>query len=93
MKVLRSRTGIIIFLALILGFFYLSPSVAPGRTKRGDVPHCQEECLGRHSERMRQLSEEYSKKANRIRYQDGVEEELSDYSRCLTECREIIPVK
>jgi hypothetical protein len=89
----RCIRGIIILLALVLCFLYLSPASAPGKAKRGDAPHCQEECLGRHSERMRQLSEEYTKTVNRTKYQDGVEEEVLDYSRCLTECREVLPVK
>jgi hypothetical protein len=93
MNLPRIIKGIIILLALVLCFLYVSPTFAPGKAKRGDAPHCQEECLGRHSERMRHLSEEYAKTANRTKYQDGVEEEVPDYSRCLTECREVLPVK
>ena len=89
----RYIKGMMILLAFVLCFLYLSLSVAPAKAKRGDAPHCQEECLGHHSERMRQLSEEYLKTRNRLGYQDEIEEEVLNYSRCLTECREVLPVK
>ena len=85
--------GIIILLAFVLCSFYCLPSAAPAKTKRGDAPHCQEECLTHHTDRMRQLSEEYLNTGNKMKYQDGVEEEVLNYSRCLTECRELLPVK
>jgi hypothetical protein len=68
--------GMMTLLAFVLCSFYLSLSAAPAKAKRGDVPHCQEECLGHHSERMRQLSEEYLKTGNRMEYQDDVGEEV-----------------
>ncbi len=83
----------IILLAFVLCFFYCSLSTTTAKTKRGDAPHCQEECLARHSQRMGQLSEEYLKTKNKMGYQDGIEEEFLNYSRCLTDCREVLPIK
>ena len=85
--------GMIILLSFVLCFFYCSLSTTTAGTKRGDAPHCQEECLARHSGRMGQLSEEYLKTRNKAGYQDRIEEEFLSYSRCLTDCREVLPVK
>ena len=93
MKTSRSIKGMIILLSFVLCFFYCSLSTTIAKTKRGDAPHCQEECLARHSERMGRLSEEYLKTKNKMGYQDHVEEEVLNYSRCLTDCREVLPVK
>ena len=93
MKISRFVTIMIILLVLALSFLTLSPSVARGKAKRGDAPHCQEQCLAHHSEKMRQLSEEYARTTNKMKYQDEVEQVISDYSRCLTECRDMAPVK
>ncbi len=93
MNACRCTKGIVILLSFALCFFYCSTSSAAAKAKRGDAPHCQEECLARHSERMGQLFEEYSKTKNKAEYQDGVEKEVANYSRCLTDCREVLPVK
>jgi hypothetical protein len=93
MNVSRSIKGMIILLSLVLCFFYCLLSTATAKTKRGDAPHCQEECLARHSERMGRLSEEYLKTKNKMGYQDGIEEEFLNYSRCVTDCREVLPIK
>ena len=85
--------GMIILLSFVLCFFYCSLSTTTAGTKRGDAPHCQEECLARHSERMGLLAEDYLKTKNKMGYQDRVEEEFLSYSRCLTDCREVLPVK
>lgn len=61
--------------------------------KRGDEPGCQEECLAVHSERMRLLSEEYTKTGKLVNYQDAVRDEASRYVDCLTNCREVTPIK
>jgi hypothetical protein len=42
---------------------------------------------------MKLLSEEYLKAGNKMHYQDAVEDEVSRYLQCLTNCRELIPVK
>ena len=93
MKTSRSIKGMVILLSFVLCFFYCSLSTTIAKTKRGDAPHCQEECLAHHSERMRRLSEEYLKTRNKMGYQDGIEEEFLNYSRCVTDCREVLPVK
>jgi hypothetical protein len=93
MKTSRSIKGMIILLSFVLCFFYCSLSTTIAKTKRGDAPHCQEECLARHSEGMGQLSQEYLKTRNKVGYQDKIEEEVVNYSRCLTDCREVLPVK
>jgi hypothetical protein len=93
MNASRCIKGMIILLSFVLCFFCCSFSTATTKTKRGDAPHCQEECLTRHSERMGQLSEEYLKARNKMGYQDGIEEEVLNYSRCLTDCREVLPIK
>jgi hypothetical protein len=93
MNISRSATGTAILLASVLCFLCFSPSATLVEAKRGDAPHCQEKCLMLHSKRMRQLSAEYPKIANKMKYQDEVETEALNYSRCLTECRELLPIK
>jgi hypothetical protein len=85
--------GMIILLALTVCLLCFLPSTAPAKAKRGEVPQCQETCLAYHRERMEELSDEYLKTGNKITYQDQVEIEVLAYSRCLTECREVLPVK
>jgi hypothetical protein len=63
------------------------------KPKRGNDPWCQKECLKEHSERMAALEERLSRTGNKLAYQDLVEEEEGRYARCLTNCREVIPVK
>ena len=93
MNVSRCIKGMIILLSFVLCFFYCSRSTTIAKTKRGDAPHCQEECLTHHADRMGQLSQEYLKTKNKMGYQDRVEEEFLNYSRCVTDCREVLPVK
>lgn len=93
MNASRCIKGIVVLLSFVLCFFYYSVSTAITKTKRGDAPHCQEECLARHSERMGHLSEEFMKTKNKVGYQDKIEEEVLNYSRCLTDCREVLPIK
>ena len=93
MNASRCIKGTIILLSLVLCFFYCALSTTTAKAKRGDAPHCQEECLAHHSDRMGQLSEEYSKTRNKVGYQDRIEEEAQTYSRCLTDCREVLPIK
>ncbi len=90
-----SRCVAIMIILLVSAFFFLtlSPSAARGKVKRGDAPQCQQQCLARHSEKMAKLSEEYAGTLNKTKYQDEVELEIGEYSRCLTECRDVIPVK
>ena len=85
--------GTIILLTFVLCSFYFLPSIASVKTKRNDAPHCQEECLARHIDRMKQVSQKLLNTGNKMKYQDAVEEEVLNYSGCLTECREVLPVK
>jgi hypothetical protein len=78
---------LLLFVALFL------PTRVLADAKRGDEPRCQEECLREHTAKMGLLSEEYAKSKNKPGYQDQVESELRNYSRCLTNCRELLPVK
>jgi hypothetical protein len=61
--------------------------------KRGDAPRCQEACLKEHSLRMKRMMKEYVADRNKVKYQERVENELTVYSGCLTNCREVNPVK
>jgi hypothetical protein len=63
------------------------------KEKRGDAPRCQNECLKEHSEKMAILEKDLSKTGNRFAYQDQVEQEENRYARCLTNCREVVPIK
>ncbi|HEY3278737.1 MAG TPA: hypothetical protein VGJ94_19140 [Syntrophorhabdaceae bacterium] len=91
----RAGGGIVIFLVFLLWFWFCSfPATGnSGGGKRGDAPHCQEECLKRHSGKMKQLAAKYEKGLNVMAYQDKVEEEALHYSGCLDECRAVQPVK
>jgi hypothetical protein len=68
-------------------------SETENKEKRGDPPRCQNECLKEHSKKMAVLAKDLSKTGNRFAYQDQVEEEENRYARCLTNCREVIPIK
>jgi hypothetical protein len=86
-----SKLVFFIFLSLFLIFMMHSPAIAKAR--RGEEPQCQEECLATHAAKMKLLSGEYVKRGDKMKYQDAVEDEASRYSRCLTNCRELMPVK
>lgn len=93
MSASRSIKAMIVLLAFALCILCFSLSSTPAMTKRGDVPQCQQECLALHSQRMKQLSDEYMKTGDKMGYQDRVDEEVLSYSRCLTNCRELHPIK
>jgi hypothetical protein len=84
----------LIFLVL-LSFFSILVMVSTtiATAKRGEEPRCQEDCLEKHSTRMKLLSEDCLKTGDKTKYQVAVEDEISRYSRCLTNCRELMPVK
>ncbi len=83
----------IIVFAFVCTFLYLPVPFAYAEGKRGEAPQCDQECLAHHSEKMNQLSQEYLKTKDKMSYQDKVQEEVSRYTRCLTNCREVLPVK
>jgi hypothetical protein len=78
---------------LLLSVAIFLPARVLADAKRGDEPRCQEECLKEHVDKMKLLSKEYTKIRNKIGYQDQVEIELHNYSRCLTNCRDLLPIK
>lgn len=78
-----------LFLCIVL----VSSVFALSDEKRGNDPQCQNECLRYHSEKMSFLSQEYLRTQNKANYQDQVERELLNYSRCLSNCRERVPIK
>ena len=84
---------LIFFVILSLFAFLVMALSSIAKAKRGEEPQCQEECLATHAARMKVLSEEYLKTSNKMNYQDSVENEVSRYSQCLTNCREVIPIK
>jgi hypothetical protein len=69
------------------------PPVAYAKAKRGDDPKCQEECLEEHVRCMKELSNELLSTGHKMVYQDRVGEAASRYLYCLTNCREVLPVK
>jgi hypothetical protein len=92
LKKLSSRELVFfIFLSLFLIFMMHSSAIAKARG--GEEPQCQEECLATHAMKMKLLLGEYAKRGDKMKYQDAVEDEASRYARCLTNCRELIPVK
>lgn len=78
-------------LCLVLILVMVSSTIA--KAKRGEEPLCQVECLATHSAKMKLLSDEYLKTGNKMNLQDAVENEASRYLQCLTNCREVLPVK
>ena len=86
-------TGPVLLWVLLLSVAFFLPIRVLADAKRGDEPRCQEECLKEHADKMKLLSEEYTKIRNRMGYQDQVEIELQNYSHCLTNCRELLPIK
>jgi hypothetical protein len=93
MKKHTLRRALIGFAAASLCISSIAYSETQIRGKRGDEPQCQKECLKEHSEKMERLNKEFLKKREKLTYQDRVEEELQSYARCLTNCREVLPVK
>ena len=83
----------VILVMFICSPLLLSVCVARAEGKRGEAPQCDEECLAHHNQKMSQLSQEYLKTKDKMSYQDKVQEEVSRYSRCLTDCRQVLPVK
>jgi hypothetical protein len=86
----RTLIGLVVVFPCFSSVAY---SETENKEKRGDAPQCQKECLKEHSEKMAILGEGLSKTRNKFAYQDQVEEEENHYARCLTNCREIIPIK
>jgi hypothetical protein len=93
MNQLRAFRRTLLFPVVAFCFLCLSLFPVPGYAGRGDAPRCQEECLGNHIRKMGQISKEYSKGRDKTKYQSGVEEEVTNYSGCLTECRDVLPIK
>jgi hypothetical protein len=68
-------------------------SETENKEKRGDAPQCQNECLKEHSEKMAMLDKGLTKTGNKFTYQDQVAQEENRYALCLTNCREVVPIK
>lgn len=60
---------------------------------RGQCPDCQEGCLAKHTEKMRDVARKYEKTGDRLEYQMGVDHVVNEYRLCLDNCREPYPVK
>jgi len=91
-KKLPSKELVFFVLLSLLSVHVMVP-LATAQTKRGEEPRCQEECLASHSASMKLLSEDYAKTGSKAKYQNAVEGEASRYVACLTNCRELMPVK
>jgi hypothetical protein len=68
-------------------------SFSEATTTRGVEPLCQEECLATHSAKMKLLAKDYANTGDKMKYQDAVEDEAHRYLQCLTDCKELLPVK
>ena len=87
-------SGKLVFLVLLSSFSILvMVSTTIATAKRGEEPRCQEDCLTTHSAGMKLLSQEFLNTGDKMKYQEAVEDEASRYFRCLTNCRELMPVK
>jgi hypothetical protein len=82
-----------IFLAFGLSLALFASAIISDATERGQEPRCQEQCLANHTKAMRRLSDELARTGKLFIYQDSVEQEVSTYCTCTTNCRKIIPVK
>jgi hypothetical protein len=91
---MRLARALPIFIRIILFFtgFSLVPIVSYA-AKRGDFPLCQQECLYTHRQHMERLFERGKHTLNGIPFQEQVDKEVADYSACVTDCRELMPVK
>jgi hypothetical protein len=85
--------SIIFAVGVVLCISLLLWSSAGGKPTRGDGPVCQEGCLQEHTQKMKKFSEDLARTGDRIAYQDQVEQAEKGYAQCLTNCRELIPVK
>jgi hypothetical protein len=87
-KALPLLTGLVLCFAGAI----MLPAASP-EAKRGDYPHCQEECFRRHSQHMVRLLEDGKQTPNILQFQDQVDKEVAEYQACLNDCRELMPVK
>jgi hypothetical protein len=93
MKTFFLTRTLIGFVLASLCFSSVACSQSENTWKWGDEPRCQNECLKEHSEKMAMHDKSLSETANKFAYQDQVEQEGSRYANCLTNCREVIPIK
>ena len=93
MKTFFLTRTLIGFVLASLCFSSLACSQNENKGKRSDELRCQNECLKEHSEKMAMLDKSLSKTRNKFAYQDQVEQEENRYANCLTNCREVIPIK
>jgi hypothetical protein len=84
---------VIVLSALAFCFALATVSNAAEPGKRGDYPQCQKGCLGILTKRMTEISEDYEKTGDKFLYQERVERTRSDYSDCIDNCKQVIPVK
>jgi hypothetical protein len=76
----------------ILGMASICSALGTGGT-RGDYPKCQQECLSQLEKGMAKASDMLSKDQKRIFYEEQVEKTNLNYNRCITNCKELMPVK
>jgi hypothetical protein len=81
------------FVVASLCFTSMACSQTENKGKRGDEPRCQNECLNEHSEKMVMSEKGLSKTGDKLAYQEQVGREEIRYARCLTNCREVVPIK
>jgi hypothetical protein len=93
MKTFFPRRTLIGSVLASLCFFSVACSQNENKGKRSDEPRCQNECLKEHSEKMAMFDKSLSETGNKFVYQNQVEQEESHYANCLTNCREVIPIK
>jgi|WetSurMetagenome_2_1015567.scaffolds.fasta_scaffold200173_1 hypothetical protein len=87
------RRLLVLSFALAMCAAFACTSRASEKPKRGDYPHCQEQCVDQLRERMSKISDDYDKTANRLLYQELVEKARLDYDSCIENCKELLPVK
>lgn len=93
MKTFFLTVVVLCIVTVLFCFSSITYSEGQNKVKRGDEPQCQNACLKEHSEKMSELEKSLSKTGNKLAYQNQVEEEENRYARCLTNCRELVPIK
>ena len=85
--------------AFLICFFFLSfVTELPLRAEatkphRGEIPKCQTTCLAEHTKKIDKLVDSHERERDKMSFQDGVEDALSEYKACIENCRALLPVK
>ena len=87
------KRQLLLTVGLLSLFATLVTSTVNGAARRGDAPHCQEECLAEHHRQLEKLIKDFEEKRNKHDFQTYVDDAVKKYGHCVENCKEPQPVK